>query len=164
MKDLTTIVATARALLAQEDPSALPEEESARAVLRDLLVWLDTTPSPREHAQIVAMLADPARYLALPVVLQINPQVAGGIVQTSQGKMAVFQYLLAMPLNNLKASLILDASGQAANPANGMIPTLEGRWVLPRARVAAHVLQHIGLGAKDPASWASRFRPPPESP
>lgn len=114
-------------------------------VLRELFAWVGYQPNPAEAERLAQQRADPAEYLALPVVIAVNPQVPGQIAETPQGSMCVFTLQLVMPLGNLRASRLLLQNGHAENPADGMGMVLEGRWLLPRRKVATHVLQALGL-------------------
>lgn len=128
-----------------EAERVLAEGEDASAALRELLSWIGLQLNPAERERVKEMRGDPDRYVALPVVLSINPQAAGGITETPQGEIVFFQWLLTLPMRNLCASRVLGADGQVGNPAEGMLPLIEGRWVLPKGRVAPHVLRSMGL-------------------
>lgn len=128
------------------------EQGKAVHLLRELLLWAGLSPSPAERERILAFQGNPAHYTTLPVQIQINQQAPGQIMplNTPQGvvETVVMHMLLAMPLGNLRTSTILGSTGEAANPCEGMMPVLDARFVLPRQRVAPHVLQQVGLEAK----------------
>jgi hypothetical protein len=140
VRALLTVVADAEAALTDAD------QERYEPLLREILQWVGFRPSPAERERIAQIPgADPSRYLVMPVMVQINPNAPGGIAPTPQGDVAFFNLQLVLPMANLNATKVLGADGQLQNPAEGMHPLLEARWLLPRGRVASHVLQNLGL-------------------
>ncbi len=74
--------------------------------------------------------------------------------QTPRGvvDMAVYPFLLAIPAANLaRRSGLLKADGTATDPADGALPIIEARWVLPRAAILPAVLAQIERGASENA-------------
>lgn len=143
-----------------EDPAL---NHRALALLRELSAWVGMSPSPSEKSRIQQFNLDPSLYVSLPVDIEVNQHAAGGIAQipTPKGVVDVvfFNLVMTMPLANLNAPKVLLAGGstlpsgagpaaQVANPAEGALPVFAARWCLPRARVAQHVLQHVGLEEK----------------
>ena len=125
---------------------ALVTKEGCEQALRDLLQFTNLDCSPTEAERVVQVGRAPTDYIAMPVVLVLNQQQPGGVAQTPHGEVAFFNFQLALPVANLHAiSTIIRADGQRENPAEGMLPMIEGRFVLPRSRVAPHVLEHMGI-------------------
>ncbi len=140
MRALHTVVAEAEQAVAGEDTGA------CASLLRELLEWVSFRPSPAEKERINQIPnADSDKYLSLPVTVQVNPQMPGGVADTPQGEMVFFNLQLVLPFANLRATRVLGANGQMENPADGMLPTLDARWVIPQGRIAPHVLQALGL-------------------
>lgn len=106
------------------------------ALVRELLSWVALRPSPSEEARGAT-----ADYVVLPVTLQA---VQAALTNTPQGAVIVFGFQLVVPAANFNAvGRIMGAGGQAPNPAEGMLPIIEARFVVPRRRVAQRVLDEV---------------------
>lgn len=124
-----------------------------RSIARELIGWVGPDPSPKEAAAIEAGVADgatepgkPSEYVALDVQLGL---AGGGVTTTPEaGEVAFYNFQLVIPTGNLAGSGVLDATGRLSNPAKGMIPFIEGRFVLPRSRLSAPVREAMGLDAR----------------
>lgn len=130
----------------RQGKKALRNGEGSEAALAELLEWVDLNVNPNEASLVEQMDKAPEDFLAMPVQLGLHPQMGGGIAETPKGEVAFFNFQLVVPVANLQApSTVLLAGGQRSNPAEGMLPVLQGRWVLPRGRVRPHVLDALGL-------------------
>jgi len=109
-------------------------------------------PNAREAA-VIAQVApafgqDPEEYVAIPVMVQIDPTRQGGVgqVQTSDGRlveMVVVPLMLLLPEASTNHSRVLMANGQMADPLLGMLPHMEARLVVPAARIKKEVLAQM---------------------
>jgi hypothetical protein len=118
--------------------------EVPASLVRELLAWIGLRPSPSETERLVAGRVPPFDYLALPVTLQIDPSQAGGVFRTPQGDMVAFHFQLVIPAGNFNGvGRIMGAGGQMPNPAEGMLPMIDARFVVPRRRVAQRVLDEV---------------------
>lgn len=119
----------------------------------------DLTLRPSEQA-LVAQVApqlqqDPEDYIAIPVQLAVNAKQPGAVMpmRLPNGQVAdmvVLHFVLTLPFDNLKTSKVLLANGQMPDPLMGMVPLMEARMVLPRARLRPEMLAL--LEGKTPAS------------
>lgn len=107
--------------------------------------------NPRERAladQVAAHFEiDPTTYIALPVQLMIDQSRPGQIapMQTPNGvvEMVVIPFVMVLPKANLKMSTVLLPDGNAPDPLLGMLPSMEGRLVVPEGRLQPKVLEAL---------------------
>lgn len=129
--------------------------EDRSGLLGDILnsIVVDPLAPNAREAAVVAQVApafgqDPDDYVAIPVMVQIDPTRQGGIgqVQTSDGKfveMVVVPLMLLLPEASTTHSKVLLANGQMADPLLGMLPHMEARLVVPAARIKKEVLAQM---------------------
>jgi hypothetical protein len=129
MRDLLAVCRDAR--------RTLESGEDTKEILRELLSWVESEPSPAEQTLAGQMGADPESWVAMSVWLQCS---GGALAPTPQGEVLVLNYQLLVPAANLVLSRILLPGGQMSNPVDGMPPVLAGRWVLPRGKLRPEVL------------------------
>lgn len=151
---LADLVALAKRILAA--PATARTREDARTVLTEIVAYLGPEPSPAEAKVLAAAGQAPAAYAAIPVGLALNPQIpmCAQPVQTPSGPvdMLVAHFALTIPLASLRASTVLGPDGNAQNPLDGIVPMIEGRLLIPRARLSASMQAALRtLGAPEPA-------------
>lgn len=118
--------------------------EDCREALADLLAWNGLRPSPGEKYALRRGDANPCVYAAIPMNFTVAPQIPGQVVSTPQGEFAVMFFQLAVPMTFFKPTRVLSSTG-ADNPAGAMLPSVVGRFVLPRDRLAPDTLRALGL-------------------
>lgn len=137
-RDLQAIVRDA------EDAVSRGDASRALGLLREMVAWVGLKPNPAERQRVAGMIRDPALIsglVSLPVTIQRDMQRPGSLVSSPQGDLVVCPMLLAMPLANMNFSRVLITAGQ--DPLGDMLPLLDARMVLPRARMQARVLDVV---------------------
>lgn len=144
-RDLQTVVRDAEAAVADGDGSR------ALGLLRELVAWVGIQPNPAERERVAQMIRDPAmisQLVSLPAQIQRNLQAPGQLVDSPQGQLVVANLVLAMPLANLTFSRL--KLGMGEDPLADMLPILDARMVLPRARMNPRVMDVLeGKGSSE---------------
>lgn len=113
----------------QQAREALLNGGDLRKAVEDLLLWVDATPNPTELEAIKSASLNPDDLI---VMAGAAMEAGGQVARTPNGDVILQNFHVAVPMDAVNYSRVLDANGQPRPPFAGSLPFLTFRWLVPR--------------------------------